>query len=136
MVILLEGEFSSMSDTWTQYLCLEVGEFSVVLSSRTYEHLGEEEEFAVESEDGSAQLPLTINGRRVKGLDYGSVVGTEFTIVEEISLSRGEFQRAHAWLEGQWWCYKRGFTYAWNRIETVLRSVSPDPDEPESDEPQ
>jgi hypothetical protein len=136
MVILLTGEYSNRVHMWTEYVCMEIGATRVVLSSRTYEHLSESEEFGVWSEDGFdlQQLPLTIHGRRVKGLDYTSVVGTELIVSEEIHLSRGEYERAQGWLEEREWRRKDGFEHAWRRIETALRSVERDPNEPEPDQ--
>ena len=136
MEVLAADEFHGFLDSWTEYLCLEEhGDGSISLSSRSREYLAERSEYV--DEDDKEHIPAEIDGQRVWGCDGDYIVGENLLPRDddaEITVARGEFDKAREWLEERGWQKSKDFKQAWARILKALR-IEPQEQEFGSDPP-
>lgn len=129
VTVLLEAEFSTPASSWTEYLCIEVRDGAVILSSRGYEVLGEASDYEVESEDGETEyeIPDVIDGQTVGGIEDGLIIGSELVPQDDeaqILLKPGQIEAAQEWLELREWHRQKGFEEAWEKIREALAGPS------------
>jgi hypothetical protein len=104
---IIEGrEQSSMSSSWSEYLCLERKSSSTFeLSIRGYEFIGEIRDYS--DEDGEENLPDQIDGKTVVGTVDEYVVGGNLVPItddqETVEFSQPDQVEVIEWLKSVSW---------------------------------
>ena len=115
-------------DCWTEHLCLERHEDgSITLSIRSHKILAEAHDYM--DEDGERQLPDSINGKAVYGVEGDYVLGDDLLVRDdesEVNLRRGKLKEARDWLENRGWVQQPEFDEAWLAIRAALLYTASD----------
>lgn len=128
LLVLLERKLATAADSWTEYLCLErldAGE--IELSTRAYEVLAYEGELGSDviwpidhdAENEDNPLPLSIDGKRVRGRDGDAYVGCDLVPTSDTACCRfqaGDFGAIELGLDQTNWRRVTGFDTAWTGI--------------------
>lgn len=127
--VLMSRESSSMSSTWSEYLCIErLDSEKFAISTCTYQVLGSVYELIPEDTlfdaNGDMVIPNELNGQAVWLDDNEYLMGgplTEVPSCDPVQFSPDDLERALEFCRQTEWTNERHFMRVWRQVQQILR---------------